>query len=268
MPELPEVEIVTRFLTSIVLGKKFSNVTVNRRDLRVEIPADFEQRIVGRKVVSVYRVAKYLAMNLDSGEVLIFHLGMSGRLLHVNVYTAEKHDHVIFVLDDGCFVVFNDPRRFGLVLVVNEESLGNLLSKTGPDPFSSSFNADYVMGLHGAAKIKPALMRSEVVAGIGNIYASEILFRAAVLPSREIRTLSRRECKAIVSATRETLELAIATGGSTIKDYRAPSGDVGRFPMHFKVYNRGGEGCHQCGAVIQVERQCGRSTFFCVQCQK
>ncbi|QJC27451.1 formamidopyrimidine-DNA glycosylase [Anaplasma platys] len=262
------MEIVARFLASKVLGKRVDSVTVNRRDLRIEVPADFGQLVLGREVVSVYRVAKYLAMQLDSGDIMVFHLGMSGRLLHVGAYIAEKHDHVVFTLNDGCFMVFNDPRRFGLVSVMNEKSFSNMLSKSGPDPFSPAFNVDYIMGIHGNAKIKPALMRGEVVAGIGNIYASEILFRASVLPDREIRTISRVECEAIVAATKNTLELAIATGGSTIKDYRAPSGDVGRFPMHFKVYNRAGKGCYQCGTAIEVDRQCGRSTFFCMKCQK
>lgn len=262
------MEIVARFLASKVLGKRVSSVTVNRRDLRIEIPASFEQLVLEREVVSVYRVAKYLAMKLDSSDVMLFHLGMSGKLLHVDSYIAEKHDHVIFVLSDGCFMVFNDPRRFGLVSVMDGKSTCDLIAKTGPDPFSPAFNADYISGLRGSAKIKPALMRGEVVAGIGNIYASEILFRASVLPNREIRTLSRVECEAIVTATRETLKLAIATGGSTIKDYRAPSGDVGRFPMHFKVYKRDGDNCYKCGSIVQIDRQSGRSTFFCIKCQK
>ncbi|EOA61978.1 bifunctional DNA-formamidopyrimidine glycosylase/DNA-(apurinic or apyrimidinic site) lyase [Anaplasma phagocytophilum] len=268
MPELPEVEVIARSLADKIIGQRIRDVEVKRRDLRVRIADDFEQLVTGREICSVYRVAKYLVMQLDSGAKLVFHMGMSGRILYMHAPVPEKHDCVVFAMQHGYSLVFNDTRRFGLVTLLDGEGYRSLLEKMGPDPFSEAFNADCLLNMHGKARIKSVLMNSAVIVGIGNIYASEILFTAAILPHREVSTLSREECCRIVESTREVLKLAIATGGSSIRDYRTPTGDVGNFSKHFRVYGRKGEKCYTCGGEIQVEKQGGRSTFFCRHCQK
>ena len=267
MPELPEVEIISRCLSSRVTGKRIVGVTVNRRDLRVNIPDNFENLVLEKSIGDVSRVAKYLTMGLSSGNVLVFHFGMSGRILHESAYLPQKHDHVVFELHDGHVLVFNDSRRFGLVTVVDSDGYRKMFNRMGPDPFTDDFNARHIMHFRGKTSIKTVLLSGICVSGIGNIYASEILFRASISPSREINTLSREECQRIVDATRNILHLAIEKGGSTIRDYKDPEGVSGSFPEHFKVYNRAGQICC-CGYTIQVIKQGGRSTFFCAQCQK
>ncbi|MDB1135778.1 bifunctional DNA-formamidopyrimidine glycosylase/DNA-(apurinic or apyrimidinic site) lyase [Candidatus Anaplasma sp. TIGMIC] len=268
MPELPEVEIIARFFSDSVVGKRICDITINRRDLRISIPDNFSASVLGKKIHSVRRLAKYLVMQISAEEKVIFHLGMSGRILYVTSYSPEKHDHVILTLNDGSRIVFNDPRRFGMVTVVDNHGYEALREKAGPDPFSDCFSADYILSISNKLSIKTALMRSDIVSGIGNIYASEILFRAGILPNREMRTLSLEDCQRIVDATREILRLSIEAGGSTIRDYRSPLGTEGGFPRHFKVYNRSGCECYTCGGYVHSERQNGRSTYFCVRCQK
>ena len=267
MPELPEVEVISRCLSARVVGREVVSVTVNRRDLRVNIPDHLEYSVTGTSISDVYRVAKYLVMKLSSGNALVFHFGMSGRIIHEHTYSPQKHDHVVLGLRDGHVLVFNDPRRFGLVTVVDDCGYRDMFARVGPDPFSDDFNVNQILRFHGKAPIKTVLLNGVCVSGIGNIYASEILFRASILPSRKTGTLSREECKKIVDATRDTLQLAIENGGSTIRDYRNPEGITGNFPEHFKVYNRAGKSCC-CGYTIQTVKQGGRSTFFCPQCQK
>ena len=267
MPELPEVEIISRYLSARVAGNRIVGVTINRRDLRVNIPDNFENLVLNRRIGKISRVAKYLTMVLSSRNVLVFHFGMSGRISHESTYLPKKHDHVVLELHDGHVLVFNDPRRFGLVTVVDSDGLRRMFHKTGPDPFADDFNADHIMSFRGKTPIKTMLLNGICVSGVGNIYASEILFKASILPSREISTLSRKECQRIVDSTRSILRLSMEKGGSTIRDYRDPKGVYGSFPEHFRVYNRAGQSC-SCGYTIQVIKLGGRSTFFCAQCQK
>ncbi|WP_044051794.1 bifunctional DNA-formamidopyrimidine glycosylase/DNA-(apurinic or apyrimidinic site) lyase [Anaplasma marginale] len=265
MPELPEAEVISRFFASKAVGRHVEGVTVYRRDLRVRIADDFESAVVGRKIESVCRISRYLVFVLSRGERVMFHLGMSGRMAHVRPYVREKHDHVALLLDGGFHVVFNDPRRFGAVLLVNFQAYENIASRIGPDPLSAEFNAEYLMRPSKAC-VKSVLMNNAIVAGIGNIYASEILFRAGVLPMRAMSSISYAECEGIVRETKATLQLAINTGGSTIRDYKIPTGAAGGFQQHFMVYQRAGQPCNVCGARILSERRGGRSTFFCALC--
>ncbi|MEH0831550.1 bifunctional DNA-formamidopyrimidine glycosylase/DNA-(apurinic or apyrimidinic site) lyase [Anaplasma bovis] len=268
MPELPEVETIARFLASNIIGKFVNGVVVRRRDLRTVLQDDFEDLLIGRCISGIERVAKYLILVLDNGMKVVFHLGMSGKLIHTQNSEITKHQHIIFLLDDGSRLIFDDVRRFGSVRICDGECYESLLEKIGPDPLSSDFNAEYIMRTCSKMSIKGFLMDAASVAGIGNIYASEILFRAEILPSRKVSTLSHTECARIVEATRYVLNLSISAGGSSIKDYKIPSGEKGRFQENFMVYGRGGKECYICGAEVSAEKQDGRSTFFCIKCQK
>ena len=268
MPELPEVETIARFLASNVIGKFVNRVIVHRRDLRTVLQDDFEDLLTGRCIGGIERIAKYLILVLDNGMKVVFHLGMSGKLIHTQNCEITKHQHIIFLLDDGSRLVFDDVRRFGSVRICDSKRYESLLEKIGPDPLSSGFNAEYIMRTSGKVSIKGFLMDAALVAGIGNIYASEILFRAKILPSRKVSTLSRAECARIVEATRYVLNLSISAGGSSIKDYKIPSGEKGRFQENFMVYGRGGKNCYMCGEEVRAEKQGGRSTFFCIRCQQ
>ncbi|ASI47747.1 DNA-formamidopyrimidine glycosylase [Anaplasma ovis str. Haibei] len=267
MPELPEAEVISRFFACKAVGRSVEGVTVYRRDLRVRIADGFESAVVGRKIESVHRISRYLVFVLGGGGRVMFHMGMSGRMIHARPYVREKHDHVALLLDDGFHIVFNDPRRFGAVLLVDFQAYEDIASRIGPDPLSAEFNARYLMRPSKTC-VKSVLMNNSIVAGIGNIYASEILFRVGVLPTRAMSSISYEECERIVRETKVTLQLAIDTGGSTIKDYKVPTGAVGGFQQHFMVYQREGKPCNICGASILSERHGGRSTFFCALCQR
>ncbi|ACZ49250.1 formamidopyrimidine-DNA glycosylase [Anaplasma centrale str. Israel] len=267
MPELPEAEVISRFFADKAVGRRVEDVTVHRRDLRARIADDFESAVKGREIRSVDRIARYLVFELSDGARVIFHLGMSGRMIHTKPHVLGKHDHVVMLLDDEFNIVFNDPRRFGSVLLVDFQAYANIASRIGPDPLSAEFSATYLMR-QSKACVKSTLMNNSIVAGIGNIYASEILFRAGVSPMRAMDDVSYEECEQIVRETKATLRLAIDAGGSTIKDYTIPTGAVGGFQKHFMVYQRAGKPCNICGERILSERLSGRTTFFCALCQK
>ena len=271
MPELPEVETTRRGLEPLLVGQRIRTVVVRNRQLRLPVPRRLAQLIAGATVRSLARRGKYLLVECGTGT-LILHLGMSGRLWVVADGAAPApHDHFDLVLDNGMVVRLRDPRRFGLVLWQPGNPLAHaLLAKIGPEPLSAEFDGAWlhrVTRTRGAA-IKHVLMDGHVVAGVGNIYANEALFRAGISPRTSARRLSRERCHVLAAKIRETLELAINAGGSSLRDYVRSDGRAGNYQSQFLVYDRAGEPCHRCGASIKEIRQGQRSTFFCPKCQR
>jgi len=271
MPELPEVETTRRGLEPLLVGQRIRTVIVRNRKLRQPVPRRLAQLVAGATVRSLARRGKYLLVDCGAGS-LILHLGMSGRLWVVKDGAAPTpHDHFDMVLENGTVVRLRDPRRFGLVLWQAGDPLAHpLLAEIGPEPLSVAFDG---AALHAAtrnrsAAIKHVLMDSHVVAGLGNIYANEALFRAGISPRTAARRLSRERCEVLAAKIRETLELAIGAGGSSLRDYVASDGMAGNFQSQFMVYDRAGEPCQRCGAVIRGVKQGQRSTFYCPRCQR
>ncbi|MDZ7268682.1 MAG: bifunctional DNA-formamidopyrimidine glycosylase/DNA-(apurinic or apyrimidinic site) lyase [candidate division KSB1 bacterium] len=274
MPELPEVETVRRGLQQALVGKKITAVSVRETRLRVPVSAGRLRRwIAGQRVVGVTRRAKYLLCRMQNEAHLLIHLGMSGRLLWCEAGRAlDKHDHVRFALEDGSELRFRDSRRFGLVEAVAPHRLADCvhLQHLGLEPLSPQFQPerlyDQTRGL--ARPIKNYLMDASKIAGVGNIYANEALFRAGLRPQRPAGRLKLEDWRRLVAAVRETLELAIANGGTTLSDFYNSNGEMGYFQQHLKVYSRAGEACLTCGATIKRVVQVGRSSFYCPHCQK
>ena len=272
MPELPEVETVCRGLAQHLIDKKIVNVTAHRRDLRTPLPDNFEKAILQRKITKITRQAKYVLVHLDSEDVLIIHLGMSGSLVLYDKppETYRKHDHVIIEFRPYKLLIFHDPRRFGLMALATEKTLVQhpLFSQLGPEPFDT--NADYFHSILNKAKapVKSIIMDQRKIVGVGNIYACEALFRSHIHPARIGSTLTKKETTLLLANIRKTLEEAIVSGGSTLRDYVRSSGDSGYFQHHFQVYGRIQQPCVTCMAPVSVMRQSGRSTFFCAHCQK
>lgn len=288
MPELPEVETVRRGLATVMEGRPISNVLVRRRDLRRPVPEAFEESLTGRTVTTIARRAKYLLFNLDDGCVVIAHLGMSGRMvieqasetkgsgapgdLTRDVGTGGKHEHIVFSVGNGTVVRFSDPRRFGLMDLATQDTLGShpLLANLGPEPLGDDFNGPALAArLTGKrTPIKSALLDQRVVAGLGNIYVCEGLFMAGLSPRRSAHTIQRGRADRLVASIKEVLDDAIAAGGSTLRDHVAPSGEIGYFQHSFKVYGREGADCTKCATPIRRLVQAGRSTFYCPKCQR
>ncbi|HXF65105.1 MAG TPA: bifunctional DNA-formamidopyrimidine glycosylase/DNA-(apurinic or apyrimidinic site) lyase [Burkholderiales bacterium] len=271
MPELPEVETTRRGLEPLLVGRRILTAVVRNRALRRPVPRDLARRLAGTTVRSLARRGKYLLLDCGAGH-LILHLGMSGRLWVVPAATAPTaHDHFDLVLENGSVVRLRDPRRFGLVLWETGDPLSHpLLAAIGPEPFAREFDGAWLHRAtrHRTAAIKHVLMDSRVVAGVGNIYANEALFRAGIHPRTPARRLSRARCAALVEKLRETLEAAIRAGGSSLRDYVAADGRAGNFQSEFLVYDRAGEPCRRCGGPIAGLRQGQRSTFYCPRCQR
>jgi formamidopyrimidine-DNA glycosylase len=279
MPELPEVETVARGLAQVWDGRRFVSVETRRSGLRVPFPKDFASRLTGRHVESVGRRAKYLVVRLDGGLVMLGHLGMSGRMSISPLRNAPPgpHDHVEWVTDHGISVTLTDPRRFGLFTLCEVPELAShpLLAGIGPEPLDDSFDAD-VLGeaLKGkSGPIKTVLLDQKVVAGLGNIYVCESLFRAEISPLRPAGALSRAEIGRLVPLIKAVLTEAVAAGGSTLRDHARPDGELGYFQHSFQVYGREGEPCPACPGApecggIQRITQGGRSTFHCAKRQR
>ena len=283
MPELPEVETVRRGLMPAILGQIIFMAEVNRPDLRWPFPKNMAKRLTGARVTALRRRSKYILMDLDRGETLIIHLGMSGRMLISgfrlgNFFTehpaAEKHDHVVFHMENGARVTFNDARRFGAMDLATTAEVENhkFLTSLGPEPLGNSFNESYLKAaLTGKnTPIKTALLDQRIIAGLGNIYVCEVLYRSKILPTQKAATLSKLAIGKIVPTIREVLEEAISAGGSSLKDYRQTGGELGYFQHNFQVYGREGETCKEkvCKGTIKRITQAGRSSFFCPQCQR
>jgi formamidopyrimidine-DNA glycosylase len=276
VPELPEVETVKRGLRSTVEGRRFIYVETRRGDLRVPFPDDFANRLTGRRVQRLWRRAKYILADLDAGETLVIHLGMSGR---ITVYGAGvdvlrgKHDHVIFDTDAPAHIVFTDHRRFGLMTIVETASLEShaLFKDLGIEPLSIQFNTAYLQDELKGKKtpVKSALLDQRVIAGLGNIYACEALWRARISPKRRAARLKHTEIALLVPAIKEVLEDAVKAGGSSLRDHRRTNGELGYFQKAFAVYDREGQPCLRRGCKGTIKRivQAGRSTFFCPTCQ-
>lgn len=272
MPELPEVETIRRSLEKAVQGEKITAVALRRRDLRIPFPEGLAAALAGKRVMTIRRRAKYLLFSLEGGLVMLLHLGMSGRLMVIpHDAPLEKHDHLVIGFTSGKRLVFRDPRRFGLVALSRESELEHhpLLAELGPEPFSRVFSARYLaktLAGRGIA-VKQALMDAGVVAGVGNIYACEALFEAGMDP-RTPAAKASEEAVALVKAVRKVLNAALASGGSSLRDFFHANGDQGYFQHCFHVYGREGKPCRHCTASIRRIRQAGRSTFFCPRCQR
>lgn len=283
MPELPEVETVRRGLLPAMEGRAIASVQVRRPDLRWPFPEGMAERLTGQKVTALRRRSKYLLADLSSGETLIVHLGMSGRMLisgrmqgqfHHPHAAPEKHDHVVLDMDGGARITFNDARRFGAMDLWPTADLGAhwLLARLGPEPLGNEFHQDYLAErLRGRAMpVKSALLDQRIVAGLGNIYVCEALFRAHVSPRRKAGQIAEARVRALVPVIRDVLSEAIEAGGSSLRDYRQASGELGYFQHGFQVYDREGAQCATpgCSGTIARITQCGRSTFFCPKCQR
>jgi len=288
MPELPEVETVRRGLAPVMEGKRFAKVEVRRGDLRWPLPKGFAQKLNGKTVQGLGRRAKYLLADLSSGDVLLMHLGMSGSFRvgkdsAPGTYYHERskstaHDHIVFHMSNGATVTFNDPRRFGSMKLVSRARLEDepLLRSLGPEPLGNEFDAAMLAKACVGKKtsLKAALSDQRVVAGLGNIYVCEALFRARLSPKRIASTIADRNGKPneraekLVDAIKAVLRDAIEAGGSSLRDHRRADGSLGDFQHNFQVYDREGEPCPSCKGKIKRIVQAGRSTFYCPSCQK
>jgi formamidopyrimidine-DNA glycosylase len=281
MPELPEVETVRRGLLPAMEGKRIVRVETRRKDLRFPFPANFNQRLEGARVKAVGRRAKYLVGELSTGEALIMHLGMTGRFTVAGKRpgrfareegASDKHDHVVFDMEGGRRITFNDARRFGLMDLwpANKIETYPAFDGLGPEPVSNSFSAAYLEEAFEDKKapVKAALLDQKVVAGLGNIYVCEALFRARISPSRLAGSIRRERLDRLAAAVREVIEEAIAAGGSTISDFASASGELGYFQHRFRVYDREGKPCPACRKPIRRLVQSGRSSFYCGTCQR
>lgn len=290
MPELPEVETVRRGLEPVMVGERIERVDQRRADLRIPFPANFGARLTGRRVETLTRRAKYLLAHLDDGTVLIVHLGMSGRVnitghgmlgeFTHNQGNRDAHDHVVLRLSNGIEIVYNDPRRFGLMDLTTAADLAThpLLAGLGVEPLSPDLTAAH-LARHAAGRrsdLKSFLLDQRIIAGLGNIYVCEALFRARLEPSRAAGSLATRTGKpharadVLIPHIRDVLNEAIEAGGSTLRDYTQADGSMGYFQHSFHVYGREGEPCLTpgCRGMVHRKVQAGRSTFFCPVCQR
>jgi formamidopyrimidine-DNA glycosylase len=293
MPELPEVETVRRGLQPVMEGAKIVKAEARRKDLRFPFQKDFTARLQGQIVTGLGRRAKYLMADLGSGDVLLMHLGMSGSFRVLERGEAKTpgefhhprgkdsaHDHVVFHMSSGAAVVFNDPRRFGYMKIIARNALDDepLLKGLGPEPLGNEFDAKMLARACANKKtsLKAALLDQRVVAGLGNIYVCEALFRAHLSPRRLAATLATKageptdHAKRLVDAIHAVLNQAIKAGGSSLRDHRQTSGELGYFQHSFQVYDREGERCRtaNCSGIVRRFTQNGRSTFWCPKCQK
>ena len=283
MPELPEVETVLRGISPILEGNQIDYAQVNRPDLRRPFPNNLAKRLKNRKINFLHRRSKYILIDLSEGETLIMHLGMSGRIMisqkvagtfHHNTPHIQKHDHFILHLKDNHQLTFNDPRRFGVIDLLRTETLevSSMLSQIGPEPLSNRFNEAYFVSTMRKKKtnIKSALLDQRVVAGLGNIYVCEALFRAGISPKRQALHISNKKLSSLVPIVKEILLEAISSGGSSLRDFRNASGDLGYFQHSFDVYGREDQDCYntECDSKIKRITQAGRSSFYCSNCQR
>jgi formamidopyrimidine-DNA glycosylase len=282
MPELPEVETVRRGLTPAMEGQVIDRADVNRPDLRWPFPDRMAERLTGQTVLRLRRRSKYVLADLSSGETLLIHLGMSGRMTvsgdPLGQFThdhpaTEKHDHVVFHMGNGARVTFNDPRRFGAMDLLDTATADQhkLLAVLGPEPLSNDFHDSILIEAFNGknSPIKSALLDQRIVCGLGNIYVCEALFRAGISPVRKAGQISKARIATLVPIIRDVLSEAIEAGGSSLKDFRQADGELGYFQHSFDVYGREGEPCRATGCDNTIERivQSGRSSFYCKSCQ-
>ena len=283
MPELPEVETVRRGLLPAMEGATIARADVRRPDLRWPFPDRMAERLTGQTVTALRRRSKYILADLSGGETLILHLGMSGRILisgdplgqfHHDHPAPEKHDHVVFDMSNGARITFNDARRFGAMDLGPTEAIEShrMLASLGPEPLGNAFNEAYLIdALKGRnTPIKAALLDQRIVAGLGNIYVCEALYRAGVSPKRRAGRISAERVARLVPIIRDVLNEAIEAGGSSLRDYRQADGELGYFQHTFRVYDREGQACRTPGCDGEIRRivQSGRSSFYCPLCQR
>lgn len=297
MPELPEVETVMRGLIPVLVGHSIAGVELRRSGLRFPFPVDFAARLKGRQVLGLHRRAKYILVNLDDGHCLLVHLGMTGRFTVLDGNSRPNnlgefyfepgaidagsgpHDHVAITLDNGTRVVYTDHRRFGVMDLVQERELTShrLLKDIGVEPLGNEFSGAFLASRFRkkSAPLKAALLDQRIIAGLGNIYVNEVLYRSALSPRRKAGTLVRKishdaRLNNLVRHVRDVLNEAIAAGGSTLRDFSGTDGSEGAFQQRFAVYDREGEHCPRTGCRGTIRRivQSGRSTFYCPSCQK
>lgn len=270
MPELPEVETTRRGILPVLKNQSIAQVVVRDARLRWPVASDFARRLTGQKILDVERRAKYLLIRLSNGTV-IWHLGMSGSLRVLAVGTPPQlHDHIDVVLGSGRLLRFNDPRRFGCALWTSEDPQQHeLIAHLGPEPLSDAFNPAYLVAKAKSRKvaIKQFIMNAEVVVGVGNIYASEALFRAGIRPTRTAGRIQPDELQRLVKAIKQVLASAIKVGGTTLRDYVNANGSPGYFRQKLFVYERAAEPCRKCKTPIRHLTQGNRSTYYCPQCQ-
>lgn len=268
MPELPEVETTVRGLERVLKGRRIDRVEARRADLRRALPVDLGQRLTGARVTNLRRRAKYGLIDTDRDDTLVFHLGMSGRW-RIDPSEIEKHDHLLLETDDGRRLALNDPRRFGSLDLMTTEELGEWppFKALGPEPLEIT-PGELKRRLAGrSAPIKLLLLDQGIIAGLGNIYVCEALFRAGIHPKRPGGSVSLERLERLVPAIHEVLAEAIAAGGSTLRDFASPNGELGYFSKSFAVYDREGAPCG-CGGSVKRVVQGGRSTFYCPRCQR
>ena len=278
MPELPEVETVRRALAPVLEQHYVAAAFVGRDDLRWPLPENLATRLLGRRFISVGRRGKYVLMHLDQQDILLLHLGMSGS---IRIYDTPphlgKHDHIMLTMAPGPttaethYVVLNDPRRFGWVdlFPAAHQDTHKLLRHMGPEPLGNAFSATHLQAVFKgrSGPVKNALLNQQLIAGIGNIYASEALFHAGISPRRKAATIKGRRAERLAEAVVKTLRLAIEDGGTSLRDHVQPGGELGYFAQRLTVYGRGGEPCQTCVTPIRVILQSGRSSFYCPRCQ-
>lgn len=270
MPELPEVETTIRGLARYLEGERIARVVLNRPDLRRPFPPGLVQMMTGARVERLGRRAKYGLVALDRGQTMIFHLGMSGRW-RIDPDAIGKHDHLVIETGAGHVLALNDARRFGAVDLWPSDDLASFgpFGSMGPEPLGAELSARYLRAaLAGrVSPVKVLLLDQRVVAGLGNIYVCEALHRAGIRPEKPAGKVSHASLKRLVPAIRDVLLESIAAGGSSMRDYAKPDGELGYFAMSWRVYGREGDSCH-CGGMVERIVQGGRSSFFCPKCQK
>ena len=283
MPELPEVETIMRGISPFLAGATIKRIKLNRADLRWPFPENFANRVKEAKVLNLKRRSKYILIDLSTGETLLIHLGMSGKILVSNskvgnyFYESPKlanHDHVIFELNDGTIITYNDPRRFGAMDLARTVDLKNhkFLKKLGPEPLGNNFNSDYlkIKLSNKESPIKNVLLNQSIISGLGNIYVCEALFMSGISPKKIASKISKNKCEELVKNIRAILISAIEAGGSSLKDFTDIQGNSGYFQFEFYVYGRENECCKTINCTRKIKRitQSGRSSFYCPHCQR
>jgi len=276
MPELPEVETICRGIKQNIVGKKIFSITTSDKNLRLPFPKNFAD-LKNQEIVSVSRRARYILIETTKKHILLVHLGMSGKLLYLEklpknlARKPDRHDHFIMKFSDDSSLVYNDPRRFGLVDLVDENKINQhqMIKNLGREPLTEEFNSKYLQEKLKGKKIniKTAMMDNAIVVGVGNIYINESLFESKISPLKAAGSLNLKQLEILVKNINNILAKAIKLGGSTLRDYVQLNGDIGGFQFDFKVYGREGKSCPVCSGKIKRIKQNGRSTFYCGDCQ-
>ena len=273
MPELPEVETVRRGLENNIIDKKIASVFISDKKLRLPFPKNFSTDLKNKTIISVKRRARYIIIELDKELNILVHLGMTGKIIYqTKTPTPSLHDHCLISFSDKTSIIYNDPRRFGLIDLVKTSEIKNhkMLKNLGPEPLSKEFNAKYLQSKleNKQMNIKTAMMDNEIVVGVGNIYINESLFQSSISPLKAAGNLKLNQLENLIINIKKILKKAIELGGSTLRDYVNLHGDVGGFQFNFAVYGRTGQKCIVCDGIIKKIKQNGRSSFYCQKCQQ